>query len=717
MSRRTTQTLGGCALLLVLLTTGSRAMAAANDDRRSWLSSVGNAASAGNLGTSIAGPVGGIVFAGAQFLAELEARNGQGQGETGKPTFIGMVGNVFLQVQYWILSGLMWIGGVLLSLAGKFLDVILSVKKYADVPLVIQGWKFVRDVMNFVFIFVLLAIAFSTIAGLESFQARRALPKLVFAALLINFSLGIGGAINGVATCVMNTAISSLADPNVNRGTLTRSNAPSESVTSRATTICGGGNNLGTRLVTAIGNSAAISKYYGFGPSTLARFAGFDIQTFSAQGPLSDQIDVFGKAFDANLGAFLGAASAVLFISIFIAALVVFVILFFIRTVILLMLLILSPIPYAVGLIPAAQGYARQWWEQFLKYVIYGPVTILLLVLVVSLLGNGQGGTASGVEKLFSDLGGSTAALGGGQATQNVATSFANAAFSTTFISFYLIATILIGLKLGIVGAGMATSLAGRVARGAAYYGGVVPALGAGRLGLKAAGSAAAGVGTLAARLPGVSAGLGLLRRGGRAFTRPFTGKNFDEQIAERQKELKRYDTQTLDRMSDRGDAAAGKELLERDKLDTPERFRRAIRNAPARSKLREDLQQKFEVKAPATAILGTTDVGRAGAATADEQQRIQRAMRRMKPEDFAQLSADEFKAVRAASKISGSAVTVPMTQAQATAAVNSTNVDLQDEVKDYIEKELRDISGAPKAGLKPALASLEHFARTKLKI
>lgn len=372
-----------------------------------------------------------------------------------------------MQLLYLLLSLFMGLMGILLDLAGKFLDVVLSVKNYAGVPLIIDGWKFIRDLTNFVFIFVLLAIAFSTIAGLESLQARQTLPKLLIAALLVNFSLGIGGAINGVATCVMNTAISSLPRPpragNPSRADFFQGGPATPAGQNKSNRICGGGDNLGSTLVQGVANSASVGTYFAFGPSKLAGLVYSSAQTF---GSTAQSVIVPGAAFDANFGAFLGAVSAAIFTGFFIVALLTLVILFFIRTVILLMLLILSPLPYAFGLIPAAQGYARQWWEQFVKYVIYGPVTILLTVLIVRILDRkGSQGTAA--QQLFNDLGASTAKFGGGAVSENLAA----AAFFTTFIVFYIIVAILIGNKLGIAGAGMATNFGRRVALGAAYYG------------------------------------------------------------------------------------------------------------------------------------------------------------------------------------------------------------------------------------------------------
>lgn len=405
-------------------------------------------------------------FNATQETSAVESRAAAGKTETGRPGFWGWVGNIILQVAYWLLALFMGLVGIILDLAARFLDVILGVTHYARVEFVQTGWKFVRDVLNFVFIFILLAIAFSMIAGLEMFQARRLLPKLLLSALLVNFSLAIGGGINGIATCVMNAAVATLRENRAVAGA--PSQLPSYLQQSQSQPrrgaggggVCGSSGRLGTELVTAMANSGSIARYYSFGPSSLAALAGFDINTFGTAS--EDPINVTGQSFDANVGALLGALSGSFFILLFLAAIIALTIIFFVRTVILLILLTLSPIPYALGLVPGAEGYGRQWWDQFLKYVLYGPITIVLLVLVIRILGTSTG--TDPTQALLGELGTSTQAFTGLSAGGAKTQALIAAAFWTTFISLYIIAAILTGQRLGMLGAGMATSFGRRAA-------------------------------------------------------------------------------------------------------------------------------------------------------------------------------------------------------------------------------------------------------------
>ena len=52
-----------------------------------------------------------------------------------------------------------------------------------------DGWTLVRDLLNLVFIFILLFAAISTILQYGGFEIKKVLPSLIVVALLVNFSM------------------------------------------------------------------------------------------------------------------------------------------------------------------------------------------------------------------------------------------------------------------------------------------------------------------------------------------------------------------------------------------------------------------------------------------------------------------------------------------------------------------------------------------------
>lgn len=81
--------------------------------------------------------------------------------------------------------------GAFVTVATEALQFVLNVKKLTDIDGVRTSWLVMRDLVNVLFILVLIAIAFSTILriDLQKYSARALLPRLIFAVIGVNFSL------------------------------------------------------------------------------------------------------------------------------------------------------------------------------------------------------------------------------------------------------------------------------------------------------------------------------------------------------------------------------------------------------------------------------------------------------------------------------------------------------------------------------------------------
>lgn len=75
-------------------------------------------------------------------------------------------------------------------------------------PLVLQGWQVTRDFVNLFFILVVIWIGISIALRIGEGQAKKALPRLVIVALLINFTPVICGVIIDASNIVMNFFLS-----------------------------------------------------------------------------------------------------------------------------------------------------------------------------------------------------------------------------------------------------------------------------------------------------------------------------------------------------------------------------------------------------------------------------------------------------------------------------------------------------------------------------
>ncbi|MBZ9578247.1 hypothetical protein KJA14_00025 [Patescibacteria group bacterium] len=74
-------------------------------------------------------------------------------------------------------------------------------------PIVQAGWSFISGLANLFLILIFVAIAIAYILKIETFQAKKALPRLIIVALLLNFSLVFIGALVDISNILYNTVL------------------------------------------------------------------------------------------------------------------------------------------------------------------------------------------------------------------------------------------------------------------------------------------------------------------------------------------------------------------------------------------------------------------------------------------------------------------------------------------------------------------------------
>ena len=101
---------------------------------------------------------------------------------------------------------------VLLNVAAGVLDVVLAIPiQIAGNSLVTEGWTFMVGLSNTFIVLAILAIAIAYILRIESFQAKKMLPKLIIVALLINFSLVLVSGLVDITSFFHNTVLQALS--------------------------------------------------------------------------------------------------------------------------------------------------------------------------------------------------------------------------------------------------------------------------------------------------------------------------------------------------------------------------------------------------------------------------------------------------------------------------------------------------------------------------
>ena len=103
------------------------------------------------------------------------------------PLLLGIIGLVISSgVFISIVGGVHFLSGKLITSGINFQTALLNPEKITAIQAV---WTILRDFVNIFFILILLTIAFATIFNIKNYKASDLLPKLIIAALLINFSL------------------------------------------------------------------------------------------------------------------------------------------------------------------------------------------------------------------------------------------------------------------------------------------------------------------------------------------------------------------------------------------------------------------------------------------------------------------------------------------------------------------------------------------------
>jgi hypothetical protein len=243
------------------------------------------------------------------------------------------VANAFLWAFSQIMLALARVCIALSVFALKFFIEIAKYNGYVDTPTVVLGWTMVRDVANMFFVVILLVIAFATILGVEQYEWKKTLVKLVLAAVFINFSKLITGLIIDFAHVFTITFLS-------------------------AVSATAGGNLI---------NMFHLNDIY--------RITGREF----GDGTDNVQIEVF-----------IGAVIAFLFAGLTLISMAAYLVVMIARVVVLWALIILSPIAFILQVLPTTQQWAKEWWDRFGKQVMVAPVMVFFLWLSFATLGTGD---------------------------------------------------------------------------------------------------------------------------------------------------------------------------------------------------------------------------------------------------------------------------------------------------------------------------------------
>jgi len=294
----------------------------------------------------------------------------------------------------------------------------------------LAAWGVVRDVGNIVLLFGFIFMGVSTILNLShsEFTAKKALPRLIIFAVLLNFSL--------------------LAA----EGVIDISNALATSVYNQMGGVC----------PSAQGTvDCAING--GIGGAVMQMSGITSIFTMSKEG-----LSVFGESQN-GITAAVVYAGLIIFVVITTIVLAAAAIMLLIRALVLAFLMVTSPIGFAGMAVPPLQEIAKKWWDELLCQSFFAPVYFLLALVGLKVM---EGITAAlgGADKTTGNVQSLAAVFVGANADGN--TSNVTIAISFALIIGFMIAALMFAKKSSCMGSGMAVAAGGSFAFGTLAFAG-----------------------------------------------------------------------------------------------------------------------------------------------------------------------------------------------------------------------------------------------------
>lgn len=276
-----------------------------------------------------------VVFALTLFLFSAGVFFLTSQGVNAEESFVsqvgsavgGAVGGAFTAALNWMLYGVFVLLGWITSMAVTLFEWAINPNYISgdggllNKKSIYENWKFIRDFFNLFFILTLLYTAFTIVFQVAK-NYKQTLLSLVLAAMFINFSFPI------------------------------------------------------TRVIIDVTN---VPMYF-FVNEMMKKEGGASIfGNFLGASQIQDAL--IPKNYDVTTGDTTQLLVAIVMLFLFTISILVLSVMMVIRLVALVILLIFSSVGFAAAIIPGLQKYSSMWWENLFKYALFGPASMLMLLI------------------------------------------------------------------------------------------------------------------------------------------------------------------------------------------------------------------------------------------------------------------------------------------------------------------------------------------------
>lgn len=316
------------------------------------------------------------------------------------------VGNCLIRA---VATAILTFANFLLGIAGALLNFVVyyCVFKFGSLignsPGVLTAWGILRDIANITLLFGFIFLGIATILNTDKFPTKRAIPKLLVFAVLMNFSLFAVEAVIDVANG-MSTLLYTQADP--------------------TSTQC-----IGPTGTPGVSGDDCSFLNYGIAGHIMESTGLASI--WAGQGTANPNISaLLGLAVFATIGFIVLLAAAIMLA---------------IRLVVLTFLMVVSPIGFAGMAIPFFQKFAGDWWQRVIHQAFFAPIMFLLIFVSLKISDSFTSGTYQGTN------GGLSSGLG--TLVTNPNTSTMGIALVFMLVCSFLLASVIVAHRFSATGA------------------------------------------------------------------------------------------------------------------------------------------------------------------------------------------------------------------------------------------------------------------------
>ncbi len=255
--------------------------------------------------------------------------------ESGNDDISGMETALKGLIHYVFVIPMAWFAALGANIAGILLDPIILNSIFSDATTdtaLYEMWTFVRDILNLLFIFILLFSAFATVFQIQKYHLLKSntLIMIIFMAILVNFSWPITRVIMDAGNVTMFYLLDALV--------LAPPDAPK-----------------GEYLFGLLTDGTGIIR--------MIALDGDDQQAAYDKARVTDQI------------------AAGIFLMLFAITFLAIAAIFLIRIVAFIILLIFSPVGFVAAIFPGTAKFSNMWWEALLKWTFIGPLMVFMVYI------------------------------------------------------------------------------------------------------------------------------------------------------------------------------------------------------------------------------------------------------------------------------------------------------------------------------------------------